>query len=148
MSAIPSLGLVQAQKPKVMSQNPGILPSVACSRAGGGEGAEMHDCPAAMSSRAWAWLMTIHNNRWKVTVSVWGHVLPSSIRWSDICRVSSVFTVLNHTSEARKVQCNTFLGWHCTRFLPPAGSPVVPEVCATVANLQELRDRGKTAVFR
>lgn len=54
MSTISSLGLVQAQKPKVMWQNPEILPGVACSRAGGGEGAEMRDFPAATSSIAWA----------------------------------------------------------------------------------------------
>lgn len=138
MSAIPSLRLVQAQKPKVVWQNPEILPGIACSRAGAGEGAEIHDSPAAMSSIAWAWVVTIHNSRWKVTVSVWGHMLPSSIIWSGICRISSA--LLNHTSEAGEVQCNTFLGWHCTRFLPLAGSPVVPEVGAAIADLQEFRE--------
>ena len=82
-----------------------------------------------------------HSQQWAKGHSIsLGHVLPSSIRWSDICRISSAFTVLNHTSEARKVQCNTFLGWHCPRFLPLACSPVVPEVAAAVADLQEFRE--------
>lgn len=82
-----------------------------------------------------------HSQQWVKGQSIsLGHVLPSSIRWSDICRISSAFTVLNHTSEARKVQCNTFLGWHCPRFLPLACSPVVPEVAAAVADLQEFRE--------
>lgn len=147
MSAIPSLCLVQAQKPKVMWQNPKILPGIACSRAGAGEGAEIHDSPAAMSSIAWAWVVTIHNSGWKVTVSVWGHMLPSSIIWSDICRISSA--LLNHTSEARKVQCNTFLGWHCTRFLPPCWqSSGAWGWCCYCWPAGVQRDRGKTAVFR
>lgn len=85
-----------------------------------------------------------HSQQWVKSHSIGlGHMLPSSIIWSDICRISSAFTVLNHISEARKVQCNTFLGWHCTRFLPLAGSPVVPEVAAAVANLQFRKTEAK-----
>lgn len=55
MSAILSLGLVQAQKPEVLSQNPEILPYVAMGQVVR-KGQKMHDSPAALSAH----LISLH----------------------------------------------------------------------------------------